>query len=126
MVPPPCDETMQITVESADSGVAYGVWQIDEKFINGLGVVMGGFLSSAADIMMAYAITSMLTEDQGFATIDLHTTFHRPAFKGEITVMAKVERLGRTLAYVVADITQAEKKVASAVSSVLIMQPKES
>jgi acyl-CoA thioesterase len=122
LTPPPCDTTMQVKVNYAEDGVAKGIWQVDQRYINGLGVVMGGFLSSAADILMAYAIASKLTDDQGFVSIDLDTTFHRPAFDGEIEVTARVEKMGRTLAYVVADLVQNEKKVASCVSSVLIQQ----
>lgn len=120
--PPPCDLTMQITVDYASDGVAKGVWQVDKKYINGLGVVMGGFLASAADIVMAYAIASKLTDEQGFVSIDLDTTFHRAAREGEIEVTARVEKMGRTLAYVVADLTQHDKKVATCVSSLLIQQ----
>ncbi|MBD8004938.1 PaaI family thioesterase [Bacillus norwichensis] len=83
---------------------------------------MGGFLASAADIMMAYAISSLLSDDNGFASIDLDTTFHRPAFEGMIEIKAEVERLGRTIGYVTAELVQNDKKVASCVSSVLIQQ----
>ncbi len=38
----------------------------------------GGFVSAAAYIMMAYAITTLLHKDQTFVSINLHTTFHRP------------------------------------------------
>lgn len=119
-VPPPCDETMKLTVKSAHNGVSQGTWQVDESFINGLGVAMGGFLSSASDIMMAYAIASLLEEDQGFASIDLHTTFHRPVGLGEVEIEARVERKGRTVSYLVAELTQHGKKVATSVSSMLI------
>ncbi|MEN2767123.1 PaaI family thioesterase [Ornithinibacillus xuwenensis] len=118
--PPPCDKTMQVVVDYAEEGIAKGVWNVDHKYINGLGVVMGGFLSSAADILMAYAISSKLANDQSFVSIDLDTTFHRPAMEGEIEVVARVEKMGRTLAYVVAELKQNEKKVATCVSSLLI------
>lgn len=121
-VPPNCDVTLQLQPTFAEDGVARGVWQVDEKFINGNGVVMGGYLSAAADTMMAYAIASKLSNNQTFSSIDLHTTFHRPAMIGEIKVEARVERLGRKVAYVVADIIQNEKKVVSAVSSIMIME----
>ncbi|GIO26687.1 PaaI family thioesterase [Ornithinibacillus bavariensis] len=118
--PPPCDLTMQIKVNSSEDGIAKGIWQVDQKYMNGHGVVMGGFLAGAADIVMAYAIASKLTDEQGFVSIDLDTTFHRPAFEGEIEIIARVERMGKTLAYVVADLFQNEKKVATCVSSLLI------
>lgn len=120
MPPPPCDHTMQVTVHAAADGVARGTWRVDRKFINGLGVAMGGFLSSAADIMMAYAIASKLTDQQGFASIDLDTTFHRPTVEGDVAIKAEVKRLGRTLAYVEANLSQNDKKVATCVSSILI------
>lgn len=120
-VAPPCDHTLQLEVTSANDGVAKGIWRVDEPFMNGLGVAMGGFVSSAADIMMAYAVASKITKGQSFTSIDLHTTFHRPILKGEVMVEARVERMGRKVAYVVADLFQNGKKAASVVSSMMIM-----
>lgn len=121
-IPPNCDLTLQITPTYAVDGVAKGVWKVDEKFLNGFGVSMGGYLASAADIMMAYAMASKLKENQTFATIDLHTTFHRPIFPGDVEVQAKVERFGRKVAYVVAELVQNDKKVGDVVSSVMVLE----
>jgi acyl-CoA thioesterase len=120
--PPNCDETLQIKATIAHNGLARGIWRVDEKFLNGIGVAMGGFVSSAADIMMAYAIASKLEAKQTFTSIDLHTTFHRPIMPGEVMVEAKVERMGKKTAYVIADLYQNEKKAASVVSSVMILK----
>ncbi|WDL95973.1 PaaI family thioesterase [Alicyclobacillus sp. ALC3] len=119
-IPPNCDVTLQMKPTFAADGVARGEWTIDEKFVNGIGVCMGGYLAAATDTMMAYAIASQLGEGQTFSTIDLHTTFHRPAFVGVAEVEARVERLGRQVAYLTADVTQNGKKAVSAVSSVMI------
>lgn len=119
--PPNCDETLQIKATDAHDGTAHGIWRVDEKFMNGIGVAMGGFVSSAADIMMAYAIASKLEAGQTFTSIDLHTTFHRPVMPGEVIVEAKVERMGKKTAYVIADLYQNEKKAASVVSSIMIL-----
>lgn len=121
-VPPNCDLTLQIKPTFAEDGVAKGIWTVDEKFLNGFGVSMGGYLASAADIMMAYAMASKLQENQTFATIDLHTTFHRPIFPGEVEVQATVERFGRKVAYVVAELFQNDKKVGDVVSSVMVIE----
>ncbi|RST72688.1 PaaI family thioesterase [Siminovitchia acidinfaciens] len=120
--PPNCDITLQIKPVSAKDGKAKGIWEVDEKFLNGLGVTMGGYLASAADIMMAYAISSQLQENQTFASIDLHTTFHRPVFPGTVEVHASVERLGRKVGYLTAELVQNDKKVGSAVSSIMIIE----
>ncbi|MED3562833.1 PaaI family thioesterase [Bacillus xiapuensis] len=121
VMPPPCDQTLQLKVTSACDGVARGIWSVDDQFMNGLGVAMGGFVSSAADIMMAYAVASKINEGESFTSIDLHTTFHRPILKGEVMVEARVEKMGRRVAYVIADLFQNEKKAASVVSSVMII-----
>ena len=120
-VPPPCDSTLQVYADYAEEGVAKGRWEVAPLFINGNGVAMGGFLSAAADILMAYAIASLLNDQQSFASINLQTTFHRPVFEGVVEIEAKVERLGKSVAYLVAELTQDGKKVASSVSSVMIM-----
>lgn len=119
--PPNCDKTLQIKATDAHDGIANGIWMVDEKFMNGIGVAMGGFVSSAADIIMAYAIASKLEAGQTFTSIDLHTTFHRPVLPGEVKVEAKVERMGKKTAYVIADLYQNERKAASVVSSVMIL-----
>ncbi|MGY3315033.1 acyl-CoA thioesterase [Peribacillus simplex] len=119
--PPNCDLTLQIIANYAQEGIARGVWKVDEKFINGNGVAMGGFVTSAADIIIAYAISSKLSIGQSFASIDLHTTFHRPVRLGDVQVEAKVDRIGKKTAYLLADLFQDDKKVASVVSSVMIL-----
>ncbi|PID02588.1 thioesterase [Sporosarcina sp. P2] len=119
--PPNCDLTLQLDVLSAEDGLARGIWTVDKKFMNGNGVSMGGFLTSAADIMMAYAVASKIAEDQTFASVDIHTTFHRPVLTGTVEVEARVERLGRKMVYVVASLFQNDKKVGDVVSSVMIL-----
>lgn len=120
--PPPCDDTMQVRVVDATDGVARAIWEVDQKFINGHGIVMGGFVAAAVDIAMAYAIASVLSHEEGFASIDLDTTFHRPTMEGTVEITAKVNRRGKTIAYLTADVKQNEKLVASCVSSVLILK----
>lgn len=122
--PPACDISLGVKVLQAENGVANGIWNIGEHLLNGNGVIMGGFVGAAADIMMAYAITTLLNENQTFASINLQTTFHRPTFVGEVEIEAKVEKYGKTVSYVTASLKQNGKEVASAVSSIIIMEKK--
>ncbi len=120
--PPNCDKTLDIQVQHAAEGTAKTKWVVDERFLNGVGIVMGGFVSSAADITMAYAIASLLKQNQTFASINLNTTFHRPATTGTVEVEAVVEKFGKKVAYLVAEVKQNDKVVASVVSSVMILE----
>ncbi|HEY9577590.1 MAG TPA: PaaI family thioesterase [Pseudobacillus sp.] len=122
--PPACDTTLGVKVLEAGKGYAKGTWTIEEHLLNGNGVIMGGFVTAAADIMMAYAITPLLNEDQTFASINLQTTFHRPTFTGEVEIEVKVEKFGRTISYLTADLKQNGKLIASVTSSIMIMDKK--
>jgi len=122
--PPACDTTLGVKVLEAKDGYSKGIWTIKEHLLNGNGVIMGGFVAAAADIMMAYAITSKLTNDQTFASINLHTTFHRPTFPGEVLIETNVEKFGRTISYVSSVLKQNDKEVASVTSSIMIMEKK--
>src|SRR5699024_1611494 len=102
--PPPCDETLGINVEYVKDRTARGTWYASEKFVNGNGVVMGGFVSAAADTMMAYAISYHLDDDQIFSSINLDTTFHRPAFKGIVDVEVRIQKLGRNIVNLTANL----------------------
>lgn len=122
MEPPACDTTLQVKINEASDGISRGTWTVDEKFVNGHGVAMGGFVSGAVDIVMAYAIASKIASDnKTFASINLDTTFHRPVTKGEVTISVTVERLGRTIAYMTATVEQNDKLVANTTSSVYII-----
>ncbi|MBY0121797.1 PaaI family thioesterase [Bacillus sp. S/N-304-OC-R1] len=122
--PPACDDTLGIKVLEANSGYAKCLWTIDDRLLNGNGVVMGGFVSAAADVTMAYAISTLLNEGQTFASIDLDTTFHRPILSGDVEIEATVEKFGNTISYVTSVLTQNKKRIANAVSSIMVMQKK--
>src|SRR5699024_2657330 len=122
--PPPCDHHMNIKMLHAADKQAEGLWHIDDRFINGHKVVMGGFISGAIDIVMAYASASLLYErnqtDGSFASINLNVTYHRPLFEGNATVQATIEQAGNSVAYLKGTVSQNDKLVATATSSVFL------
>lgn len=122
--PPACDTTLGVKVLEAKNGYSKGIWTIKEHLLNGNGVIMGGFVAAAADIMMAYAISTKLTNDQTFVSLNLHTTFHRPTLPGEVIIETRVEKFGRTISYLTSVLKQNDKEVASVTSSIMIMEKK--
>lgn len=119
--PPACDTTLGVKIVESMNGCSKGLWEVKDHLLNGNGVIMGGFVSAAADIMMAYAVITLLKEEQTFASINLETTFHRPVFSGKVEIEAKVEKFGKKVCYVTATFFQNGKHVASATSSVIVM-----
>lgn len=119
--PPPCDQTIDISILHAERGTARCLWKIGRSLLNGNGVVMGGFTASAADIAMAYALMTLLKKNQTISSINLNTTFHRPISAGEAVVQATVKKLGKTIAYVEAVVEQRGKRAADVNSSIMIV-----
>ncbi|WP_397540062.1 PaaI family thioesterase [Rummeliibacillus pycnus] len=117
---PNCDLTLGLELKEAKDGKSLCIWKADEQLLNGNQVIMGGFITSAADIAMAYAIVSLLKDTQSFSSISINSTFHRPAFVGEITVTANIKKFGRKVAYADATLSQNNKVIADVTSSIMI------
>jgi acyl-CoA thioesterase len=118
--PPPCDQLLGIELLYAEPKKAVASWKADDRMINGNGVVMGGYTASASDITIAYAVAASIERNDQFGSIQLDTVFHRPVTAGTIRVEARIKRLGRTVAYVEADLWQNDTLCASSTSIVNI------
>jgi uncharacterized protein (TIGR00369 family) len=94
---------------------------VPERYANPAGVVQGGFLCAVFDNVMGPL--SLVASGGITTTIDLATTFLRPARPGEtITFEARVKRTGRTLVHIIADATNGKGElVATAVSNILVV-----
>lgn len=73
VVPTNGDKILQIKAIIARGGIAKGIWQVDDKYLNDIGVSMVGFLTPATVSMMAYTIATKLWDNQLFTTTDLQT-----------------------------------------------------
>ncbi len=125
LAPPPCDTALGIQIVYCEQGEAKAQWMASETLLNGHAVIMGGLISAATDAVMAYAIASSLQDHQSFTSINLQTTYHRPARSGRLDIEARVKQSGRTIAYLVAEVHQEGKLVATSISSVLIRSSNE-
>lgn len=117
---PPSELLLGVEFIEAVEGKSTCKWLVSEKLKNGNGVTLGGYVTSAADIGMSYAMLSVIEMDRSFTTVSMNTTFHRPALEGEITIYSQVKRLGKTTAYIEAELFQQEKLIASATSTVML------
>jgi uncharacterized protein (TIGR00369 family) len=72
------------------------------------GGVSGPVFMAAADVAIYLAIATRRGAHQRWVTVDLNTAFLRAAVREPFTCRARVLRLGRRLAYVVAECTRAD------------------
>ncbi|MHB8605000.1 MAG: PaaI family thioesterase [Thermoplasmatota archaeon] len=120
---PPVAGLLGMTLASAGPGIANFTMDVGERHHNPMGSVHGGILTDLADAAMGYAVISTLGKDETFTTLELKMNFLRPVFEGRLRCTARVDQRGKTIAYAVADVWNAEGKVvAKAVSTSLIVK----
>ncbi len=120
---------MGIDVVSAGDGKAVLRMEVRPDMHNGEGWLQGGLLAALADEAMALATYSVLTGNEGIATISESTSFIRGTRGGFIRAEGRVIRKGRRVAFCEADVSaeDAEKTLLSrstASFAVTAMQPK--
>lgn len=92
-------------------------------FIQGTGVLQGGAVTAMLDFAMAFATLASLPPQSSCATVNLNTSFLRPAPQGPYVATGQVERCGKTLAFTRASLMSAEtgQVVATATSSLAVL-----
>jgi uncharacterized protein (TIGR00369 family) len=96
------------------------------QFIQGRGVIQGGIVSTMLDFAAAYAALSTLPEGQTAATATMNVNFHGAVRAGTVHAVGMVERAGKRLIFVRAQILGDGEKTlatATAVMSVLVDMP---
>ena len=119
-IPPNCDLTLGLTcVDKTTPGRS--VWRVtlDERFVNPVGVVQGGFLSAIADSAMGASAVSAAGERKvHVANTSMKISFIRPARPGmTLTCTARVVKPGRVVSFVDARIEDDEGRLIATASS---------
>jgi len=96
-----------------------------DLFIQGTGVVQGGAVTAMLDFAMAFATLASLPPQASCATVNLSTSFLRPAPQGRYIAAGTVDRCGKTLAFTQARLVRADtgQVVATAASSLAVLAP---
>ena len=92
---------LQLRVETVAPGEVTLTMPVLPELVHGGGVLCGQAIMSAADTAMLLAMIAQLGEFRPMTTVQLQTSFLRPVLRdlGQVTVVAKVRRLGKTLSY---------------------------
>jgi uncharacterized protein (TIGR00369 family) len=72
------------------------------------GIVCGQALIAAADTAMVIALAAAMGGMRAMTTVDLTINYMRPILSEDVVVMARVKRLGRSLAFCTTDIEGAK------------------
>ncbi|WP_041624711.1 PaaI family thioesterase [Stackebrandtia nassauensis] len=82
------------------------------------GALCGQAMMAAADTATVIAISSASGGFRPMTTVQQSTTFRRPVLDGDVTVVARIGKLGRTMAFVDIDIRDEARTVVAQASTV--------
>jgi len=90
-----------------------------ETFLQGHGNVQGGAVAAMLDFAMAFAVMSQLDITRTVVTANLNVSFLRAAEAGLLVAVGQVERLGKTLAFTRAQLSDAHGRLIATATSTL-------
>ena len=90
-----------------------------DQFVQGRGVVQGGIVATMLDFAAAYAALATLSEGQTAATASINVNFMGAVRAGEVTATGRVERAGKRLIFVRAEISGEGGRILATASSVM-------
>jgi uncharacterized protein (TIGR00369 family) len=97
---------------------------VDERFLNPVGVMQGGFLAAVLDSAMGASAVSARRESKvSAANTEMKVSFLRPARLGdELTCTATVLKAGLVISFVEAKIENGDGKLLATASSSYLMR----
>lgn len=109
----------QITLVDLDreAGTIRIAAELGERWLNGGGVIQGGIVAGIVDFAMAFAVLAKLGSNQALATTNLDVAYLRPSFPGHFEATAEVISLGRSVAFMKAEMTGPDGKIVATATS---------
>jgi len=113
-----------LSMKIRDVGLGFSVLEIDlaEKHLQPFGLVHGGVFASIIDAATFWAVFYEI-EDQnaGATTVDLKLNYLAPAVAGKLIAKGRQIKLGKTLGYAEAEVTDADGKILAHGTSTLFI-----
>ena len=105
-----------------DAGMASVDYDIDQRFLNGAGVVFGGIITSMLDFAIALAGLSKVGEEDSVAAIEINSRFFRPVTPGQYHVAATVGKMGGRIGFATAVLKDDKGTECARASAVIAIQ----
>jgi uncharacterized protein (TIGR00369 family) len=118
---PPITTTLGATFVSLGDDALEAKYVGTPGFLNPAGQVQGGMLCAMLDDVTATLVTSTLAQGEHCATLNLNTSFLRPAKPGTLTGRATLVRRGRGVCNVEGELWQDGRVVATATAVCMIV-----
>jgi uncharacterized protein (TIGR00369 family) len=117
-----------ISMKVCEIGVGHSLFEIDlgKKHLQPFGLVHGGVFASIIDSAASWAtFYSIEDQDAGITSVDLKLNYLAPALSGILYAKGSTIKLGKTLGYAAAEVTDTTgKMVAHGTSTVMVVPGK--
>ncbi len=111
----PISQMIGLEVQPGSAGEAEVYLNVDQRMHNPMGFVHGGVIALLADAAMGIAFGRTLDDQQGFATVEMKTSFIRPSTESRLLAKARLIQRGLRIGFVECSIwDQRSKLIATA------------
>ncbi len=115
-----------LSMKLVDVGIGYSSLEIElaRKHLQPFGVVHGGVFASIIDAAAFWSIYYGIEDpDVGITTVDLKLNYLAPAVSGKLIASGRQIKVGKTLGYAEAQVTDQQDKILAHGTSTVIMLP---
>ena len=122
---PPCSETLDMRLESVDQANMAITMSFEAKkdFTNPMGSVQGGFVGAMLDEAIATCGIIASNVTMTMPTLEIKISYLRPLFPGRALAKAWIIRLGKTVAFIEAELYGEDGKMVAKASSTVAPKP---
>jgi uncharacterized protein (TIGR00369 family) len=124
---PPISQTLGFRLVEVDVGHAVFEGTPDERLLNPIATVHGGYIATLLDSAMACAVHSTLKAGQAYTTVEIKVEFIRPLTEetGLVRATGKLINAGRRLAVADGTLTDAKRRILAHGSTTCMIFPVE-
>jgi acyl-CoA thioesterase len=115
---------MGITVPQLGRGYARFVLPFKPELANSIGLLQGGAIAALADEAVAFALYSLVKEDETINTVEMKINFLAAVQEGEVTAMARISKRGRTISLGEFEVRQGDRLVAKGLCTYIHLKPR--
>ena len=115
-----------LSMKISDVGLGFSELEVDlaQKHLQPFGFVHGGVFASIIDAAAFWSLFYEIEDqDTGVTTVDLKLNYLAPAVSGKLMAKGRQIKLGRTLGYADAEVTDSEGRILAHGSSTVILLP---
>jgi uncharacterized protein (TIGR00369 family) len=122
-IQPPIANTMNFALVEIEAGLAVFEGTPGRSVYNPIGSVHGGYAATLLDSACGCAVHSRLTADQGYTTLELKVSYHRPLsdMSGRVRAEGRLLSFGRRAAFAEAKLLDEQGRLCASATSTLLV-----